>query len=220
MGRTTETNSLEVRWFETGAPPEELDEWVTGYGPVDTSTRTDLYAAPLDPSFNLKLRGEGGGSVELKRRLGGPDRHTFAPDVTGRVEQWYKWSFSLDHTPGLWETDRTDLWLPVTKTRTLAAFDGADLQSFDEGLSADGVTAHVELTAVEACSETAWTCGLEVAGRPDEFEEAFVAVGSELFGDGFPVGLSAAQSLGYAAWLERLATDRVPAPEVRIPSNR
>ena len=57
MDRTSETNSLERRWFGTGTPPRALEEWLTGLGDTDTSTRTDLYLAPADPSLDLKLRG-------------------------------------------------------------------------------------------------------------------------------------------------------------------
>jgi hypothetical protein len=220
MSRTAETNSLEVRWFGTGQPPQELGEWITGLGSIDVSTRTDLYFPPPDPSFNLKLREEGGAAVELKRRLSGPESHTFGPDVDGSVEQWYKWSFSLDHCPELWTADRTGLWLPVTKTRTLYEFDRPELRWFDEQLSEAEVTAHVEVTEVEALSETVWTCGLEAAGDPDELGAAVSVVGSALFGNGFPVDLSAEQSFGYVRWLRRLMSEVQPSDEVLVPSNQ
>jgi hypothetical protein len=220
MGETAETNSLEVRWFEEGPPPQTLTEWITGFGSVDVSTRTDLYFSPPGPAFNLKLRSEGGEFVEIKRRLGGPTSHTFGPDVEGSIEQWYKWSFSLDHAPDLWTADQTDLWLPVTKTRTLYAFDEADLHSFGVDLSGAGVTVHAEVTEVSALSERAWTCGLEAAGPPDEIEDVFFVVGSELFEDGFPVALSSEQSLGYVNWLRQVASDLRPSEEILVPSNR
>jgi hypothetical protein len=220
MEQPTETNSLEVRWFGTGSPPQELVEWITDLGPVDTATRTDLYCSPVDPASNLKLRGGDGESVELKRRLGGPDRHEFGADVTGSVEQWYKWSFPLDHTPSLWTDDPTDLWLPVEKTRSLAVLDSTDHPSVDDGVSDYPVTTHVELTAVSALSETAWTCGLEAAGSPEHLEDAVSAVGPAVFGDAFPIGLSAKQSVGYAGWLRRLTADRGPAEAVVVPSKR
>jgi len=220
MGRTTETNSLEVRWFGEGPTPRDLDEWIAGLGSVESASRTDLYLSPPTASFNLKLRREGGEFVELKRRLGGPERRSFAPDVTGDVEQWYKWSFSLDHSPSLWTSERTGLWLPVRKARTLHALDAADLPSSGASLSDEDVTAHVELTAVTASSATAWTVGLEVAGRAEALAGAFAAVASEVFGEPFPVDLSAEQSVGYSEWLRRLAADSRAAAEVLVPSNR
>jgi hypothetical protein len=220
MSGTQETNSLEARWFGTGAVPERLDEWIAGLGPTETATRTDLYLAPSHPTFNLKLRGGGGEFVELKRRLGGPERRGFGSGVAGHVEQWYKWSFPLAHATELRTTDRTGLWLPVEKTRTLHAFDGADRGPLDERLATADVTAHVELTAVAARSETAWTVGIEVAGRPGALEDALDAVGTAAFGDGFPVDLSPTQSVGYAAWLHRLAADSRPSADVLVPSNR
>lgn len=218
MARTTETNSLEVRWFGTGPPPRALDEWLAGLGPVETSTRTDRYLSPPGPSFNLKLRSEGGEFLETKRRLADAERRDFGPDVTGRVEQWYKWSFPLDHRPELWTTDRTGLWIPVEKTRALHAFDDDDLRSLDDAPS--GAAAHVEVTEVTALGETAWTCGLEAAGPADELERAVAFVGSELFGEGFPVGLPVERSFGYAEWLGRLAGDTRPDSEVLVPSRR
>jgi hypothetical protein len=219
MGRTTETNSLEVRWFGTGPTPRALDEWIAGLGPVETSTRTDRYLSPLSPSFNLKLRSEGGEFVEMKRRLGGSERREFGPDVTGSVEQWYKWSFPLDRRPEPRTTDRTGLWLPVEKTRSLHAFEDAELRALGDAPPTD-VTAHVEVTEVTARSGTAWTCGLEAAGRVDGLEDTLAAVGGGLFGEGFPVELPAERSLGYAEWLRRIAGDLRPDDEVLVPSNR
>ena len=65
MGQTAETNSLEVRWFERGPPPQTLTGWITEFGSVDVSTRTDLYFSPPGPALNLKLRSEGGEFVAL-----------------------------------------------------------------------------------------------------------------------------------------------------------
>jgi hypothetical protein len=219
MDQTTETNSLEVRWFGTGPPPRELDEWLAGLGPVDTSTRTDRYLSPLGPSFNLKLRSEGGEFVEMKRRLADVDRRDFGPDVAGAVEQWYKWSFPLAHAPDLRTTDRTGLWIPVEKTRSLRVLDDEG-RSLGDDVTWTDVTAHVEVTEVTALGETAWTCGLEAAGRVDGLERAVASVGSELFGEDFPVALPAEQSFGYAEWLRRLAGDTGPDSDVLVPSRR
>jgi hypothetical protein len=219
MGRTTETNSLEVRWFGEGSTPRALDEWIAGLGSVESASRTDLYLSPPTASFNLKLRREGGEFVELKRRLGGAERRSFGPDVTGDVEQWYKWSFSLDHSPGLWTSERTGLWLPVRKARTLHALDPAERPSSGGGPPDGDATAHVELTEVTVPSGTAWTVGLEVAGRAAALEDAFAAVASEAFGGSFPVSLPAERSVGYSEWLRRLG-EGTGAAAVLVPSNR
>lgn len=220
MGQPTETNSLEVRWFGAGPTPRALEEWLAGLGPVETSTRTDRYLSPLGPSFNLKLRSEGGEFVEMKHRLADAERRDFGPDAAGHVEQWYKWSFSLDHRPDLWTEDRTGLWIPVEKTRSLHVLDDAELRARDDSSAEPDVTAHVEVTGVTALGETAWTCGLEATGPVDELERAVASVGSELFGEGFPMVLSAEQSFGYAEWLGRLVGDTRLEREVLVPSNR
>jgi hypothetical protein len=219
MAQPAETNSLEVRWFGTGTPPRILGEWITGFDPVSTATRTDLYLSLPDPSINLKLRDEGGEFVEFKRLLGGPRRHAFGPEVEGTLEQWYKWSFSLDHAPNLWRVDPTGLWLPVEKSRALSVLGEGRLRSLGVGPDAD-VTAHVEVTEVAVGSETAWTCGLEVAGDPEELEDTLDAVGGELFGEGFPLELPVAQSFGYGEWLHRRTSAVRASPDVLVPSNR
>lgn len=212
MDRTEETNSLEVRWFGGGAPPRALDEWVAGLGTVETSTRTDPYLSPVDPSLNVKLRGGGGESVEIKRRIGGPERRSFGPGVAGDVEQWYKWRFPLDRAPTLRAVDRTGLWLPVEKTRTLYAFEDGEIRSLAD--VSGPATAEVEVTAVTALTETAWTCCLEVSGRSDELRDCFAAVGADLFGAGFPVELGSRDSFGYAEWLRQVAIDPGPSSDV------
>jgi hypothetical protein len=219
MDGTSETNSLEVRWFGAGAPPGELDEWIAGLGSVDISTRTDSYLSPLDPSLNVKLRGGGGESIEVKRRLGELGRRDLAPGVAGNVEQWYKWSFRLDRAPEPSSADRTGLWLPVEKTRTLHALDGDEVGTLVDGVSG-AATAEVEVTEVRAASERAWTCCLEVAGHPTGLEGVFDAVAADLFGTDFPVELAPDDSFGYPEWLRRATTDQGPGSEVLVPSNR
>jgi hypothetical protein len=207
MEHATETNALEVRWFGDGAPPSALGAWIDALGATDTATRTDLYVTPPAPSSNLKLRA-GGDAIELKRRLGAPERCEFGPDVTGSVEQWYKWHFPLARASGPSPDDPTGLWIPVTKTRVRHAVDDVPTD----------LLAHVEVTEVTARSATAWTCGLEVAGPPAKTEPVFDALASDLFGDDVPVALSAEQSVGYAEWLRRF--DAAPSPAVLVPSRR
>ncbi|ELZ80531.1 hypothetical protein C455_06656 [Haloferax larsenii JCM 13917] len=225
MGETVETNSLEVRWFGTGPPPTALSTWLSELGPADTESndaarRTDLYFPPFDPTFNLKLRGGDADAVEVKYRLGSGTRHTFGPDVTGTVEQWYKWSFPLDYAPDLWSTDRTGLWLPVEKTRLLHPFEQSVLRSLDPRLSETGATAHVEVTEVTARSTTGWTCCVEAAGEPADLEDVVDALGDALFGESFPVELGEDQSLGYVEWLRQLSADVSSNAGVRPPSKR
>lgn len=209
MDHVTETNAIEVRWFGDGMPPPALGEWIDGLGGTTTATRTDLYVAPPAPSSNCKLRG-GGDAIELKRRLGTPERRDFGPDVAGTVEQWYKWRFPLERTPAPPSSadDPTGLWIPVTKTRVLHRFDDVPTDLF----------AHVEVTEVTARSSTAWTCGLEVAGPPAEVESVFETLATDLFGDDAPLALSVEESFGYAEWLGRFGVE--PTAGVLVPSKR
>jgi hypothetical protein len=218
MSQPTETNALEVRWFGDGAPPESLREWFDGLGAVgaaDATTRTDLYLAPSDAALNLKLRDEGDGFVEVKRRLGAPVSRTFEDGVDGHVEQWYKWSFSLDRRSALRAHDSTGLWVPVEKSRLLHTLDGDDAPAS----GAAGPTAHVELTEVTTPTAHAWTVGVEVSGPADDLEPTFDAAVAAAFAEACPTALTEARSVGYAAWLD--AEDSGTAdPAVLVPSRR
>jgi hypothetical protein len=216
MAQPTQTNSLEVRWFREGSPPDAVRAWFADLGSVDAGSRTDRYLAPPSPSFNLKLRDEGA-SVEAKRRLGPPVSRSFANGVAGRVEQWYKWSFPLEGRSGLEKPDPTGLWVPVEKTRLLYALDGTDGPLSDRP---DDLTAHVELTEVTAPEGHAWTVGVEVSGPVADLEPAFEALSTELFGGAFPVTFTEGRSFGYAAWLAQNGADGTPDPTVLVPSQR
>lgn len=219
MSQPTETNALEVRWFGDGTPPEPLREWFDGLGAVgaaDASTRTDLYLAPTDAALNLKLRDECDGFVEVKRRLGAPAPRTFGDGVDGHVEQWYKWSFSLDSRSDLRARDPTGLWVPVEKSRLLHRLDGDDALAS----GTERPTAHVELTAVTTPTAHAWTVGVEVAGAAADLEPAFDDTVAAVFADGCPTALAEARSVGYAAWLDAERTEAGADPEILVPSRR
>ncbi|MFC7227651.1 hypothetical protein N0B31_09575 [Salinirubellus salinus] len=216
MSQPTETNALEVRWFGDGPPPEPLREWFGRLGDADAGSRTDLYLAPTDAALNLKLRDEGDGFVEVKRRLGAPVSRTVGGEVDGHVEQWYKWSFSLDERAALRARDPTGLWVPVQKSRLLHRLDGDDASA--SGVA--GPTAHVELTAVTTPTANAWTVGVEVAGPAAELEPAFDAAVATVFAEPCPAALTEARSVGYAAWLDAEPTQAGADPAVLVPSRR
>ncbi|MFC6864498.1 hypothetical protein ACFQGE_13655 [Halomicroarcula sp. GCM10025817] len=219
MAPPAETNSLEVRWFDAGPPPTSLTDWVTGLGDVTTATRTDLYLSPPAPAVNVKLRGGDAHALEIKQRLAALGSHAFGPAVTGRLEQWYKWRFSLSEAPALWDADRSGLWHPVEKTRLLVRLDD-DHPVLAERLSEAGVTAHAEVTAVEAGDTSAWTCGLEATGPPTQLVPSLRAVGDALFDEAFPLSLDASQSVGYSAWLGAALADDDADPSVLTSADR
>lgn len=203
MNYASETLTLETRWFGTGSLPKAVEDWFTTLGPIDTSTRTDLYFHPYDISLNVKIRDDYGELLQIKRQLGRTLTRTFGPDVTGRAEQWYKWSFSLDDTPNLWNEDHTGLWIPVEKTRMQQSFDGDEIELLENNVSDTRTTIGIELTEVVAEDETAWTFCLEVNGPSESLEETLDIAGSVLLKGEFPVSLSASQSFGYTHWLRQ-----------------
>lgn len=210
--------TLEVRWFGTGPVPQDLQDWFGELGATSPSAWTDLYLPSEDPAMNLKLRSD---NFQVKKRLAGPTRYSFGPHVTGRLEQWAKWSFPVeDASLSLPEHDASDLWVPVKKTRHQFAFTDDEQKIFSEGLPlSPPATIEIECTEVVAKEENAWTICLETEGPPQALLETLTTVGPVLFTEDFPVGLSEEESFGYAQWLQQLSSDDDWVPsEVLIPS--
>lgn len=205
------TLSLEARWFCDPPLPSALRNWVEALGPDPSFSWTDYYLPSDDPALNLKLRDN---NVQIKRRLVGPFEQTFSPTVSGRSEQWVKWSFSMGNALSFPDPDPTALWVPVEKTRVRHTFSEAEQATLTDTLpTTPPAKAQLELTEVTAAAETAWTVCLEAEGPASGLRDTLTAIGPALFTDEFPVTLSAEQSYGYARWLQELP------PEVGRPAS-
>jgi hypothetical protein len=214
------TCTLEARWFGAPPLPDTLREWFGTLGPVETSTRRDLYLPAEDPAFNLKLRDQ---QLQIKRRLAGPLRTSFSSRASGRREQWVKWSFDLqDGRPSLWDQDPTDLWVPVEKTRHQTSILPEHQSSLSTNLpTTPAATIKAELTQAEASGTLRWTLCLEAEGPVSSLTDTLTVAGAELLDDRLPVTLSDDQSYGYVRWLQQLpSVSARPAPQIRVPRSQ
>lgn len=210
------TFTLEVRWFGTPPLPDELRRWLDTLGAVETSTQNDLYLPAGDSALNVKLRDD---ELQIKRRLAGPFRRTFGPKATGRCEQWVKWRFGPEEEqPSLWEEDPTGVWVSVKKTRHQCTIDPKAQSSLTADLpTSPPASIEVELTTLDAESESAWTLCLEAEGPVQSLGDTLTIAAPLLLDDRLPVVLSSEESFGYVHWLQQVAeVSTRPAPENQI----
>lgn len=195
--------TLEVRWFYDGPPPNAVVDWFMGFDPETQPEREDLYLISDDPSLNVKLRE---GNIQLKRRSGDRSVIAFHEQVEGYRESWQKWSFPLsDEAPNLWADDPSGLWLPVEKSRYQREY-GPDeqrrlLATRDEEQPA---TALIELTAIAFGSHEAWTICMEAEGDAETLPGTLRQMGRYIFEQATPPILIPSRSFGYVRWLEHV----------------
>ena len=193
----------EVRWFDRGEIPPELQSWFDRLGEKQVQPpRVDLYLAGMDASVGIKLRE---GLLEIKPRLEDFGIQMFLTGVAGRVGNWSKWSFSL--ADGDWPGSEAAHWIPVEKVRQIFYF------RFDHGeiaLSKPGEIPEsgggLELTAVSLAGEERWwTLGFEVIGPQEEQGEILTRLVRHVFDRQSSPMLSVEKSLSYPEWLEEFA---------------
>lgn len=208
--------TLEARWFGTPPLPDALREWFQTLGAVETYTQTDWYLPAEDPALNLKVRDD---QVQIKRRLAGPFRTSFSPHAAGRCEQWGKWSFGLQDEAEVGTQDPTGLWARVEKTRHQISIPADRQSSLTNDLpTSPPVSIELELTALEAGNDSAWTFCLETEGPIDSLRDTLMTAGPLLLNDRLPVALPDDQSFGYVRWLQQLpSTSLRPLSDVQVP---
>jgi len=197
-------DTLEVRWFVDGAPPDAVVDWIHSLGAEAESARTDLYLVSNDPGMNVKLRE---GKVQTKHRMGDRTPITFADNVEGVQERWVKWSFpTVEQHHDLFEDDPTGLWVPVHKQRLrLEIAPDEQAARLDHMIESDPAEAKIELTEVRSDGHQAWSICMEAEGRPEALPGTLQQMGNHLFGQGDPPSLSTDDSYGYARWIQTLA---------------
>lgn len=134
-------SSAEIRWFLYNQQDEwdKMLSWFHEHESNDNSsfelgsiikkesTRVDKYLLLPDcDTVGVKQRQ---GKLEVKAIVGGVRPFSLASfDVTGKVDQWIKWSFDSDHSEQLEaELDQAGSWRRIEKTRYLQKY------SFDTG---------------------------------------------------------------------------------------
>jgi hypothetical protein len=236
-------HSAEIRWFLAGqSVPDDPSsdptfKWFKGT--LGTKTEDDLKRDPtaatdpfvkaekertdkylLFPDADTASFKQREGKLEIKALVAGP-RPFSAGTVTGRMDQWVKWSFSpspakianaeatLLGKQLAAEMGQAGPWQAVTKVRCLQkySFDTGQLVSVSPELRPD-TGCQVELTwvSVQATVATWLTFGFEAFGPSgrvmallDEAVEHFFAVHGQA-----PLPLDGRDSLSYPAWLALL----------------
>jgi hypothetical protein len=204
--------TVEVRWFYPGRVPAAVLAWFQGGAGqrVAPARRVDYYLClPGADWLGAKLRE---GRLELKQRQGpGQD---FRPHdrVSGRVEQWRKWSFALAEGP---ELVLDAAWVAVEKARRLRRYRLApDRQIVAvpvETYPAQGF--NWELTEVGAGGQVWWSVGFEAFGDEAGLRDGlFPVVEHALQAEGLPT-LEVQDSYGYPHWLALLSPATINRPQ-------
>ena len=201
--------SVEVRWFFEGPIPDEMEQWFCrGVLLNKAAPREDhyvLFPAPL--GLNVKLRE---GRLEVKSLVKALGARSFEADVSGNVQMWEKRSGG-DTAFKEFERLRTgspDLWIAVTKERTLRKFspDGDSIKEVAAGkvFLSDGC--NVELTKITVRGSASWSLAFEAYGDPARVEESLMRVAERVLSDKHRPRnpLSIANSHSYLEWLETL----------------
>lgn len=194
-------DTLEVRWFVDGHPPDAVTDWIKSLGAEAESVRTDLYLVSDDPAMNVKLRE---GKVQTKHRIGDRTPIQFADNVEGIQERWVKWSFpTVEQHHDLFDEDPTGLWVPVHKERLRLVLSPDDQTNrFSRLIEPDPAEAKIELTEVRSRGQRAWTICMESEGRPEALPATLQQAGNHIFSTGSPPALAPDHSFGYARWLQ------------------
>ena len=212
--------SSEVRWF---FPPgrqnvENVREWFFSIPNAiieEQTTRTDFYYRLSESStFGIKLRMEGGGKAETKEQFRdyGPVR--YHDQVEGRVNDWTKWSFSLNE-PGVTREDLAANWLAVEKDRWLQKY---RIEQVSAGpLQITAVPAKefpptgfgLELTRVRAAGQEWLTIGFEAFDVYDNQREMLDAGVRYILQQAEAPLFALAESSSYYRWLAEYFVGRI-----------
>jgi len=198
-------DTLEARWFGSGAPPPSVVDWMDAIGADGESARTDLYLLSDDPAVNVKLRE---GQTQIKHRLGTPSSIQFGTTAQGVQERWVKWCFpTVEQHHDLFDADPTGLWVPVHKERIRREVPPKDQEKhLDRLIESDPAVAKIELTRVRTESRRVWTICVEAEGDPRSLPGTLQQVGNYFFSKANAPALSLDHSFGYVHWLQNPET--------------
>lgn len=196
--------SAEIRWFFKGLAKQDLKSWFRqSWTEMGTGERTDYYLSGTGEMLNIKLRE---GRVEAKQRLWVEPGFVMRGSIAGQREGWVKWSFDLD------EADESvqlagrhpEAWLPVHKRRWMRTFIPEHNEITETAAGTyPAAGCNAELTFVRAGGADWYTLGLESFGEGRDLKGLLHSVGSYFFDGDFPLLMTPAESLSYAAWIEK-----------------
>jgi hypothetical protein len=198
--------TAEIRWFARGSIPHGVFSWfqeATESSNPPESRVDDYLLMPEITSLGIKVRL---GRLEIKIRKRKYGEIDLGRGISGRLEQWQKWSLALESVEQLFKPG--DSWIPVAKRRYLRKYEVAGdievrplaLERFAE--SGCGV----ELTAIEVLGNKWWTMAFESWGDEVSLTRNLIQTSEYLSkSEGAPTLLTA-ESYGYPRWLAKSVT--------------
>lgn len=211
--------SMEVRWFMVGDMPATVESWFRrGYvapadALIDDETRDDIYLSlPTTLDLGIKLRAKD--RIEVKQRRVDLGVEQLRDDISGRLEQWVKWSFPLLKVDDKGnEVKPPDValppgsWITVKKRRLLRKFevrpDGAVTAVSAKSRPGQGCNLEVAWLTIDGM--TWWSLGFESFGETvDVVENILRLVLKEVLADpAFPT-MQAHDSYAFPTWLDAM----------------
>lgn len=192
------SDTTEIRWFASGAPPLRVLRWFTRSETMATvEERSDIYRVDGRPDVGVKWRHRT--TLELKaRRSVGPSL-SLAPGLAGHTESWRKWS----PADGLARENRPEDRLIDVHKKVMRHV----LAPLGEAGAAGAGGCQVEITQVRLAGFEGWSLAFATFGT-GELDRELIVAAWEALNDQAPAPSSLVTSLevcaGYPAWLSQI----------------
>ncbi len=193
-------HSFEIRWFFQS----DITPFLNWFGGENPASRTDHYLKKLGANINVKLRE---GRIEVKHRIDLPRVIEVNAGITGKIEEWVKWSFGLEENPGALDfpVDHPEYWLAVSKKRWRRHFQVENGKIVEQAMPSFSHThCAAELTEVTAEGQDWLSIDLEASGRPSNLVDTLKLTTRYFFNAQFPAKLVLPHSAGYPEWFTKL----------------
>ena len=201
--------TLEVRWFEPGKIPDNVEQWFTTACPGELSgaaeEREDQYFyTPGCEALNLKLRR---GKLELKWRQTEMGIYSFdVKNWRGRVERWLKWSYQES--------------IPDRLIQALGTGDQPVVTIGKKRWQRHHLGVECELTQLRFDrSKFWWSLGFEMEETQTRGKNHFQQVVSQVIKTYPETAFNTAHSHAYPSWLLEQVFAAYPPDESHLPSS-
>lgn len=194
--------TTEVRWFFEGPLPADVRAWFTCCSIGLTEQRCDAYH--LDGRLDIGVKQRSQQTLEMKLRTRSPEPISLSGDVNGSVETWRRWS----PADALLSLDNRAAWINVEKTVFKRRYDTAGrehpLSQANRAMTGEGCD--VEIGALRARGQEAWTFAFAAFGRPETHRESLSYAWRSLVAAGTrpdQLRLDINESSGYPEWIAK-----------------